>query len=52
VYSKHPSRAWVEAEPIDNVKVVTGLGGNGMSLSLGLAEHLMRSWTGVAAAST
>jgi ribosomal protein L27 len=25
VYSKHPSRAWVEAEPIDNVKVVTGL---------------------------
>jgi FAD dependent oxidoreductase TIGR03364 len=48
VYSKHPSRAWVEAEPIDNVKVVTGLGGNGMSLSLGLAEHLMRSWTGAA----
>ena len=46
VYSKHPTRPWVEAEPLEGVKVVTGLGGNGMSLSPGLAEHLMRQWTG------
>jgi FAD dependent oxidoreductase TIGR03364 len=52
IYSKHPSRAWVESEPLDRVKVVTGLGGNGMSLSLGLADHLMDAWTGAATAST
>ena len=51
VYSKHPARAWVESEPLERVKVVTGLGGNGMSLSLGLADHLMDVWSGAATAS-
>ncbi len=38
-YGKHPSEPWFVARPADGVTVVTGLGGAGMTLSFGLAEH-------------
>jgi FAD dependent oxidoreductase TIGR03364 len=44
IYSKHPTKPWVTHQPIPNVNIVTGLGGNGMTLSHGLAEELIESF--------
>jgi FAD dependent oxidoreductase TIGR03364 len=38
VYAKHPDTPYVSFSPAPQVKVVTALGGAGMTLSLGLAE--------------
>ncbi len=43
IYAKHPSQAWFEAECLPQVHVFTGLGGAGMTMSLGAAEHF---WMG------
>lgn len=39
VYSLHPDRAFFEAEPAPGVRILTGVGGSGMTLSFGLAER-------------
>ncbi|MDW8208227.1 MAG: TIGR03364 family FAD-dependent oxidoreductase [Chloroherpetonaceae bacterium] len=39
-YVKHPVLPWVTAHPADNVTIVTGAGGAGMTLSFGLAEKV------------
>jgi FAD dependent oxidoreductase TIGR03364 len=46
VYVKHPSELFVSAEPAPGMKVVTGVGGAGMTLSFGLAEKCVGSWLG------
>jgi len=38
VYAKHPVLPWVALSPEPRVKVVTGTGGSGMTLSFGIAE--------------
>jgi len=42
VYAKHPEKPFVSLEPAERVRVVSGLGGAGMTLSMGLAESTMR----------
>ena len=42
VYMKHPAAAYTVVRPTDNVTAVTGVGGNGMTLSFGLAEQVVR----------
>jgi len=39
VYSKHPEKPFVSMSPADGVRIVTALGGAGMTLSFGLAEQ-------------
>jgi len=41
VYSTHPEKACFEAEPAPGVRIITGLGGSGMTLSFGLAERTL-----------
>jgi len=41
VYAKHLSQPYVVARPEPNVTIVTGVGGAGMTLSLGLAEQVV-----------
>ena len=44
VYGKHPTDPWFLAQPAAGVTVVTGLGGAGMTLSFGLAEHVVETY--------
>jgi D-hydroxyproline dehydrogenase subunit beta len=46
VYLKHPTEPYVTADPRPGMRVVTGVGGNGMTLSFGLAERAVNSWLG------
>jgi len=39
VYAKHPQHPYLRFRPEENVEVVTGLGGAGMTLSLAVAEE-------------
>jgi len=41
VYSTHPEKPFFEAEPASGVRVLTGVGGSGMTLSFGLAERTL-----------
>lgn len=41
-YIKHPTLPWTIASPEPNVACITGVGGNGMTLSFGLAEQVIR----------
>ncbi len=40
VYAKHPSLPYVDYTPLPGVKLVTGLGGGGMTLAFGLAQRI------------
>jgi FAD dependent oxidoreductase TIGR03364 len=42
VYSKHPNKPFFSLNPADGVRVVTGVGGSGMTLSFGLAERTIQ----------
>jgi FAD dependent oxidoreductase TIGR03364 len=42
VYSKHFTLPWFDAEPAAGVRVITGLGGAGMTLSFGLADAIAK----------
>jgi FAD dependent oxidoreductase TIGR03364 len=44
VYVKHPSEPYVVARPMPAALAVTGVGGAGMTLSLGLAEQVVTDW--------
>jgi glycine/D-amino acid oxidase-like deaminating enzyme len=39
VYAKHPEKPWVVIDPAPGVRIVTAVGGSGMTLSFGLAEQ-------------
>ena len=41
LYVKHPTEPYVVLHPAPNVVAVTGVGGAGMTLSFGLAEHVV-----------
>jgi len=47
VYVKHPTTPYVVADLGPDVRAVTGVGGAGMTLSFGLAEHVVTNWLGV-----
>ena len=42
VYAKHPDKSWVAIDAADGVRIVTAVGGSGMTLSFGLAEQMIR----------
>jgi FAD dependent oxidoreductase TIGR03364 len=46
VYVKHPTEAYLVAHPAPEMLAVTGVGGAGMTLSMGLAEQTVISWLG------
>ena len=46
IYVKHPTEPYVMVKPAESVTAVTGLGGAGMTLSFGLAEHVVANELG------
>ena len=42
VYAKHPDQPWVALDAAPGVRIVTAVGGSGMTLSFGLAEQMTR----------
>jgi FAD dependent oxidoreductase TIGR03364 len=42
VYAKHPEKPWVAIDAAPGVRIVTAVGGSGMTLSFGLAEQMIR----------
>jgi D-hydroxyproline dehydrogenase subunit beta len=42
VYAKHPEKPWVAIDAAPGVRIVTAVGGSGMTLSFGLAEQMVR----------
>jgi FAD dependent oxidoreductase TIGR03364 len=46
LYLKHPTEPYVTANPRPGMHVVTGVGGNGMTLSFGLAERVVAECLG------
>ncbi len=41
VYAKHPEKSWVAIDAAPGVRIVTAVGGSGMTLSFGLAEQMI-----------
>jgi glycine/D-amino acid oxidase-like deaminating enzyme len=39
VYAKHPSQPYLRIRPAEDVEIITGLGGAGMTLSFGVASE-------------
>jgi FAD dependent oxidoreductase TIGR03364 len=39
VYAKHPEKPYIRLYPAEGVRILTGVGGSGMTLSFGLAER-------------
>ena len=46
IYVKHPTEPYCVLAPEDGVTAVAALGGHGMTLSFGLAEHVVRQVLG------
>ena len=42
VYAKHPDKSYVAIDAASGVRIVTAVGGSGMTLSFGLAEQMTR----------
>jgi FAD dependent oxidoreductase TIGR03364 len=42
VYARHPDKPWVAIDAARGVRIVTAVGGSGMTLSFGLAEQMVR----------
>ncbi len=51
VYAQHETDATFVAAPEPEVRIVTGLGGSGMTRGFGLAQEVMAAWLGPATAS-
>jgi FAD dependent oxidoreductase TIGR03364 len=41
IYLKHPEKPWLIESPAEGVRLVTGVGGAGMTLSFGIAERVI-----------
>ncbi len=41
VYAKHPDKSWAAIDAAPGVRIVTAVGGSGMTLSFGLAEQMI-----------
>jgi glycine/D-amino acid oxidase-like deaminating enzyme len=43
IYTKHPQLPWYSEAPHRDVRIVTAMGGAGMTLSFGIAERTLRN---------
>ncbi len=50
IYVKHPKESFLIADPAPGATLINAVGGNGMTLSFGLAEQVVRDILGAAAA--